>query len=47
MKQKCLSGHRWVYTFDFASGFYACAIQEEDQPYICFYVKGRGYFCYQ
>jgi hypothetical protein len=46
-KQQHLSRHRWVHTFDFASGFYACAIREEDQPYICFYVEGRGYFCYQ
>jgi hypothetical protein len=46
-KQQCLSGHRWVHTFDFALGFYACAIREEDQPYICFYVEGRGYFCYK
>ncbi|KAJ6527835.1 hypothetical protein B0H19DRAFT_1334697 [Mycena capillaripes] len=33
-KQQRLSGHRWVHTFDFASGFYACTIREEDQPYI-------------
>jgi hypothetical protein len=32
--------------FDFASGFYACAITEADQPYICFYVEGRGFFKY-
>jgi hypothetical protein len=46
-KQQRLSGHRWVHIFDFASGFYACAIREEVQPYICFYVEGRGYFCYK
>ena len=46
-KQQCLSGHQWVNTFDFAAGFYACEISPEDQPYICFYVKGKGYFCYQ
>lgn len=46
-KQQRLSGHRWVNTFDFASGFYACPIKPEDQPYICFYVEGRGYFCYK
>jgi hypothetical protein len=33
--------------FDFASGFYACSIPEEQQPYICFYVEGRGYFAYR
>src|SRR5277367_6028545 len=43
-KQQQLIGHRWVSTFDFASGFYACRIREEDQPYVCFYVEGRGYF---
>lgn len=47
MKQHRLSGHRWISTFDFASGFYACPIPVEDQPYICFYVEGRGYFSYK
>ena len=46
-KQQRLSGHRWVNVFDFASGFYACEITIEDRPYICFYVEGRGYFCYK
>jgi hypothetical protein len=46
-KQQRLSGHRWVNTFDFAAGFYACEISPEDQPYVCFYVEGRGYFCYK
>jgi hypothetical protein len=46
LKQQRLSGHRWLNMFDFASGFYACAITECDQPYICFYVEGRGYFKY-
>lgn len=46
-KQHRLSGHRWISTFDFAAGFYACPIPAEDQPYICFYVEGRGYFCYK
>jgi hypothetical protein len=32
--------------FDFASGFYACAVTEVDQPYICFYVEGCGFFKY-
>ena len=44
-KQQQLSGHCWINTFDFAAGFYACEISPEDQPYICFYVKGQGYFC--
>lgn len=46
LKQQRLSGHRWLNMFDFASGFYACAITEDDQPYICFYVEGRGFFKY-
>ncbi|THH08021.1 hypothetical protein EW146_g9125 [Bondarzewia mesenterica] len=45
-KQQALAGHRWITIFDFASGFYACLIAKEDQPYICFYVAGRGYFKY-
>jgi hypothetical protein len=47
LKQQRLCGHCWVSTFDFASGFYACPIPEEQQPYICFYVEGRGYFSYK
>ena len=45
-KQQNLSGHRWITVFDFANGFYACEIKPEDQPYVCFYVEGRGYFAY-
>lgn len=44
MKQRRLSGHRWISTFDFASGFYAVTIAEESRPYTAFYVEGRGYF---
>jgi hypothetical protein len=33
--------------FDFAAGFYTCKIGPEDQPYVCFYMEGRGYFCYK
>jgi transposase InsO family protein len=47
LKQQNLSGHRWLNIFDFANGFYACEIRPEDRPYICFYVEGRGYFCYK
>jgi hypothetical protein len=46
-KQQHLSRHRWVNIFDFAAGFYACKIGPEDQPYVCLYVEGRGYFCYK
>lgn len=41
-----MSGHRWITVFDFANGFYACEIKPEDQPYVCFYVEGRGYYAY-
>ena len=44
LKQQNVSGHRWVCTFDFASGFYAVTIDPESRPYTCFYVEGRGYF---
>jgi hypothetical protein len=43
-KQLRLSGHRWISTFDFASGFYAVALDEKAQPYVVFYVEGWGYF---
>ncbi|OJT14657.1 Retrovirus-related Pol polyprotein from transposon opus [Trametes pubescens] len=42
-KQQNLSGHWWVCTFDFVSGFYAVILAEESRPYACFYVEGRGY----
>ena len=47
LKQQNLSGHRWITVFDFANGFYACEIKPEDQPYVCFYVEGRGYYAYK
>lgn len=46
-KQQLLSGHRWVSTYDFASGFYAVTVAEETRPYTCFYVEGRGFFQYK
>ena len=33
--------------FNFANGFYACEIKPEDQPYICFYMEGQGYYAYK
>jgi hypothetical protein len=45
-KQQNLSGHRWITVFNFANRFYACEIKPEDQPYICFYVEGWGYYAY-
>lgn len=44
MKQKALSGHRWICLFNFASGFYACKVAPESRPYTAFYVEGLGYF---
>jgi hypothetical protein len=45
-KQLRLSGHRYIHTFDFAAGFYGIAVHPDSQPYITFYVEGRGYFTY-
>ena len=46
-KQLRLSGHRYVHIFDFAAGFYGIAVHPDSQPYIVFFVEGRGYFAYQ
>jgi hypothetical protein len=46
-KQLCLSGHRYIHVFDFAAGFYGVAVHPDSQPYITFYVEGRGYFPYK
>ena len=46
-KQLRLSGHRYVHIFDFAAGFYGIAVHPDSQPYITFFVEGRGYFAYQ
>ena len=45
-KQQHLSGHRYVHVFDFTAGFYAIAIDAEPQPYLTFFVEGKGYFKY-
>lgn len=42
-KQRRLSGHWWIHGFDFASGFYAVTIPEEYQPYLAYYIEGRGF----
>ena len=44
---RSLSGHRWITVFNFANGFYTCEIKPEDQPYICFYIEGQGYYVYK
>src|SRR5882762_2502727 len=46
LKQLRLAGHRWISVIDFASSFYAVPVSKESQPYTCFYVEGRGFFCY-
>ena len=46
-KQLCLSGHCYIHVFDFAAGFYGVKIQPDSQPYITFYIEGRGYFTYK
>ena len=46
-KQLWLSGHRYVHIFDFAVGFYGIAIHPDSQPYITFYLEGRGHFAYE
>jgi len=38
-----LCGKRWISKFDFASGFYACPVSQEKQPYAAFYAGPRGY----
>ena len=46
-KQLRLSGHQYIHVFDFAVGFYGISVHPESQPYITFFVEGRGYFAYQ
>ena len=46
-KQLRLSGHRYIHIFDFAAGFYGIAIHPDSQPYIAFYLEGRGHFAYE
>jgi transposase InsO family protein len=46
-KQLRLSGHRYLHIFDFAAGFYHIAVDEDSQPYLTFFVEGRGYWAYQ
>jgi hypothetical protein len=41
--QQNMCGKRWVSKFDFTSGFYACPVAEESQPYVAFYAGPRGY----
>jgi len=46
-KQLCLSGHRYIHSFDFMAGFYGIAIHPDSQLYIAFFLEGRGHFTYE
>jgi Reverse transcriptase (RNA-dependent DNA polymerase) len=46
-KQLRLSGHRYIHVFNFAAGFHRIMVHPDSQPYITFFVEGRGYFAYQ
>ena len=35
-----------MHIFDFAAGFYTISIDDESQPYLMFFVEGKGYFKY-
>jgi hypothetical protein len=35
-----------VHVFDFVAGFYAISIDADSQPYITFFIEGKGYFKY-
>jgi hypothetical protein len=39
-KQQRLAGHEYICILDFAAGFYAIPVEEESQPYLCFYTEG-------
>jgi len=45
-KQQCLAGHKYICVLNFTAGFYAIPVEEESQPYLCFYTEGRGYEAY-
>jgi hypothetical protein len=45
-KHEFAAGHRWASIIDFASGYYAIALDDESVPYAAFYVEGRGYYVY-
>jgi hypothetical protein len=47
VKQQCLVGHKFICVLDFTVGFYAIPVEEESQPFLCFYTEGRGYEAYQ
>ena len=46
-KQLQLSGHQYIHVFNFAAGFYGIRVHPDSQPYITFFMEGRGYFAYQ
>ena len=46
MKQQHLAGHNYICIVNFASGFYAIDIKEDNKPYLYIYTEGCGYHCY-
>ena len=35
-----------MHIFNFAAGFYGIVVHPNSQPYITFFIEGRGYFAY-
>ena len=35
-----------MHVFNFAAGFYRITVHPDSQPYITFFIEGRGYFAY-
>ena len=46
-KQLHLSGHWYIHVSNFAAEFYGIGIHPKSQPYIMFYIEGRGYLAYK
>jgi hypothetical protein len=36
-----------MHIFNFAAGFHGIMVHPDSQPYITFFVEGKGYFAYQ
>ena len=46
-KQQRLAGHEYMCVIDLAAGFYAIEVNKKSQLYLCIYMEGRGFQCYQ
>lgn len=46
-KQQQVAGKRWASVMDFASGYYAIAMDEDSKMYTAFCVEGRGFYVYK